>query len=146
MAGNPPFALQGLDHVVLLVDDLAAAETFYREVIGCTVDRALPAYGMLQMRAGAALIDLVDIGSEAGAWARPQVPGGRNMDHVCIATGSWDEAEMRAHLDAHGVDIVEQGVRYGASGDGLSFYIRDPSGNTLELKRTNDSGPLPRQP
>ena len=129
MAGKPPFALEGLDHVVLLVDGIASAETFYREVIGCTVDRALPAYGMLQMRAGAALIDLVDIGS-----------GGRNMDHVCIATGSWDEAEMRAHLAAHGVDIVEQGVRYGASGDGLSFYIRDPSGNTLELKRTKDSG------
>ena len=27
----PPFALEGLDHVVLLVDDMAAAERFYRE-------------------------------------------------------------------------------------------------------------------
>jgi catechol 2,3-dioxygenase-like lactoylglutathione lyase family enzyme len=130
----PPFALEGLDHVVLLVDDMAAASAFYRDVVGCTVDRSLPQYGMLQLRAGAALIDLVDIGSEAGAWARPQVAGGRNMDHVCIATGAWDEAAMRAHLAAHGVEIVEEGIRYGARGDGLSFYVRDPSGNTVELK------------
>ena len=134
MADPPPFALEGLDHVVLLVDDMKAAETFYREVVGCTVDRSLPQFGMLQMRAGAALIDLVDIASEAGAWGRPDVAGGRNVDHVCIATGPWDEAAMRAHLAAHGVAIVEEGVRYGARGEGLSFYVRDPAGNTIELK------------
>ena len=134
MASPPPFALEGLDHVVLLVDDMKAAETFYREVVGCTVDRSLPQFGMLQMRAGAALIDLVDIASEAGAWGRPDVAGGRNVDHVCIATGPWDEAAMRAHLAAHGVAIVEEGVRYGARGEGLSSYVRDPAGNTIELK------------
>ena len=131
---RPPFALEGLDHVVLLVDDVARAEAFYCQVIGCTVDRALPEYGMLQLRAGAALIDLVDIGSEAGTWARPAVSGGRNMDHVCIATGAWQVAEMTDHLARHGVDIVEQGVRYGARGHGLSVYVRDPFGNTIELK------------
>jgi catechol 2,3-dioxygenase-like lactoylglutathione lyase family enzyme len=131
---SPPFVLEGLDHVVLLVHDMDAARAFYRDVIGCSVENALPEYGMLQLRAGAALIDLVDIGGEEGAWARPPVEGGRNMDHVCIATGPWDEAALRAHLAAHGVEIVEEGMRYGARGDGLSFYVRDPSGNTIELK------------
>ena len=134
MAGSPPFALEGLDHVVLLVDDMKTAEIFYRDVVGCSVDRSLPQYGMLQMRAGAALIDLVDIGSEAGAWGRPHVAGGRNVDHVCIATGPWDEAAMRAHLAAHGIAIVEEGTRYGARGEGMSFYVKDPAGNTIELK------------
>ncbi|HST37067.1 MAG TPA: VOC family protein [Allosphingosinicella sp.] len=135
MAGAPPpFALEGLDHVVLLVHGMAEAERFYSEVIGCTIERRLEGYGMLQLRAGAALIDLVDIGSEEGAWGRPRVAGGRNVDHVCIATGPWNEAAMRAHLTAHGVEIVEEGMRYGAKGDGLSFYIKDPAGNTLELK------------
>lgn len=132
--GIPPFELEGLDHVVLLVHDMAAARAFYCEVIGCTVDRELGQYGMLQLRAGSALIDLVDSGCEEGAWARPEVTGGRNMDHVCIATGAWDDAAMRAHLAAHGVAIVEEGMRYGARGEGLSFYVRDPSGNTVELK------------
>ncbi|HEV2818328.1 MAG TPA: VOC family protein [Allosphingosinicella sp.] len=123
-----------MDHVVLLVDDMAAAERFYCAVIGCSVENALPEYGMLQLRAGAALIDLVDISGEAGAWARPPAAGGRNLDHVCLATGPWDEAALRAHLAAHGVEIVEEGIRFGARGDGLSFYVRDPSGNTIELK------------
>jgi glyoxylase I family protein len=134
MASPPPFALEGLDHIVLLVADMAAARSFYENVLGCTVESSLPQYGMAQLRAGAALIDLVDIGSEEGAWARPPVEGGRNMDHVCIATGDWDEAAMRAHLAAHGVAIVEEGIRSGARGEGLSFYIKDPSGNVIELK------------
>ena len=130
----PPFALEGLDHVVLLVDDMDAAKSFYTEVIGCTLDNALPQYGMLQLRAGAALIDLVEFTSPEGAWAKPEVEGGRNMDHVALATGPWDPERLRAHLAAHRVDIVEEGMRYGARGDGYSIYVRDPSGNTIELK------------
>ena len=133
-AGGPPYALEGLDHVVILVDDMIEAERFYCEVIGCTIANALPEYGMVQLRAGAALIDLVDISGDEGAWARPPTAGGRNMDHVCLATGPWDEAALRAHLAVHEVEIVEEGIRYGARGNGLSFYVRDPSGNTLELK------------
>src|ERR1051325_1330070 len=66
-ASPPPFALEGIDHVVLLVDDMERARAFYCDVIGCSVDRALPEHGMLQLRAGAALIDLVDIASREGA-------------------------------------------------------------------------------
>lgn len=135
MAAPPPFALEGLDHVVLLVGDMARARAFYCDVLGCSVDRALPEHGMMQLRAGASLIDLVDIGTAEGAWAKPPVEGGRNMDHVCIATGPWDETAMRAHLAAHDVVIVEEGMRYGARGDGLSFYLADPFGNVIELKR-----------
>ena len=129
-----PFELEGLDHVVLLVRDMAEAKHFYEQVLGCTVDRELPEYGMLQLRAGASLIDLVDIGSDEGEWGRPEVEGGRNMDHVCIATGPCEEQAMRAHLSRHGIAIVEEGIRYGANGDGMSFYICDPSGNQIELK------------
>jgi catechol 2,3-dioxygenase-like lactoylglutathione lyase family enzyme len=129
-----PFELEGLDHVVLLVRDMAEAQRFYQQVLGCTVDRALPQYGMVQLRAGASLIDLVDIGASEGEWARPEVEGGRNMDHVCISTGPCDEQAMRAHLSRHGIAIVEEGIRYGAGGDGMSFYISDPSGNQIELK------------
>ena len=131
---HPPFALEGIDHVVLLVRDMAEAQQFYEQVLGCTVDRELPEYGMLQLRAGGSLIDLVDIGSAEGEWGRPEIEGGRNMDHVCIATGPCEEQAMRAHLARHGINIVEEGIRYGAKGDGMSFYICDPSGNQIELK------------
>ena len=131
---HPPFALEGIDHVVLLVRDMAEAQQFYEQVLGCTVDRELPEYGMLQLRAGGSLIDLVDIGSAEGEWGRPEIEGGRNMDHVCIATGPCEEQAMRAHLSRHGINIVEEGIRYGAKGDGMSFYICNPSGNQIELK------------
>ena len=131
---RPPFELEALDHVVLLVRDMAEARRFYEQVLGCTVDRALPEYGMLQLRAGSSLIDLVDIGAREGEWARPEIEGGRNMDHVCLSTGPCGEQDMRAHLAHHGVAIVEEGIRYGANGDGMSFYICDPSGNQIELK------------
>lgn len=136
MSTRPPFAVRGLDHVVLLVDNMAAAKGFYRGVVGCTVERELQKYGMVQLRAGAALIDLVDISSQEGAWARPVVAGGRNVDHVALDTGDWDEAEMRAHLAVHGITIVEEGLRGGAKGEDLSFYVRDPAGNQIELKRS----------
>ena len=131
---RPPFELEAIDHVVLLVRDMAEARRFYEQVLGCTVDRALPEYGMLQLRAGASLIDLVDIGSREGEWARPEIMDGRNLDHVCLSTHPCEEQAMRAHLARHGVAIVEEGIRYGANGDGMSFYICDPSGNQIELK------------
>jgi catechol 2,3-dioxygenase-like lactoylglutathione lyase family enzyme len=120
---------------VILVGDREAAFAFYRGVLGCTEEKALPQYGLYQLRAGASLIDLVDIGSEEGAWARPEIQGGRNVDHIALATGPWDEQEMRDWLAGHGLAIVEEGIRYGATGDGLSFYIKDPFGNTIELKQ-----------
>ena len=136
MAGAPPFAIQGLDHVVLLVDDMAAAQAFYCGLLGCRVERHLTKYGMAQLRAGASLIDLVDISTDEGRWARPEVAGGRNVDHVALDTGDWDEAAMRAWLAANDVAIEEEGIRTGAKGDDLSFYIRDPAGNQIELKRS----------
>jgi glyoxylase I family protein len=134
MSSSPPFRLEGLDHVVLLVSNMAEARSFYCDVVGCSVDREQPQYGLMQLRAGRSLIDLVDIGSAEGAWARPSVEGGRNMDHVCIVATNYDADAVRAHLQSHGVEIAEEGVRYGASGEGFSIYFRDPFGNQIELK------------
>ena len=128
-----PFPLTGIDHVVLLVSDMERATAFYRDVIGCAVDNDLPQYGMRQLRAGAALIDLVDISGEEGAWAKPEVAGGRNVDHVALGLGPADPEEVRRHLAEHGVEIIEEGDRTSALGDTLSFYIRDPDGNQIEL-------------
>ena len=138
MSSSPPFELEGLDHVVLLVGDMDAAKRFYCDVVGCRIDRELPEYGMMQLRAGASLIDLVDISGEEGLWARPPVEGGRNMDHVCLATRGFEIEPMRAHLAGHGIEIAEEGIRYGASGEGYSVYFRDPFGNQIELKSGAD--------
>ena len=56
------------------------------------------------------------------------------MDHFALQVRPFDEAAIRAHLARHGADVVEEGPRYGADGDGFSLYVRDPEGNTVELK------------
>ncbi|HJR22400.1 MAG TPA: VOC family protein [Dongiaceae bacterium] len=133
-ASEPPFVLEGIDHILVLVSGMKPAVRFYTEVLGCTVEGALPQYGMLQLRAGAALIDLVDIAVPEASWAKPPVAGGRNVDHLCLALGIHDETALRRHLARHQVEIIEEGVHGGSRGESLSLYVRDPSGNVIELK------------
>lgn len=130
VAARVPFMLERIDHVLLIVKGLERALAFYRDVLGCRIVASLPQYGMIELRAGGSMIDLVDIGGREGAWARPDVAGGRNLDHLCLAISGASEQTLRTHLAAHAIEIVEEDARE----DGLSLYVRDPSGNTIELK------------
>lgn len=130
----PPFTLVGLDHVVFLVDDMAKALDFYGRVLGCTPGYSYPRIGMEQVWCGAALIVLWDISHPGAKNGVPAVAGGRNVDHLCIATSTFDLQAMRDHLAAHGVAIEQEANHGGARGMGLAIYIRDPFGNRLELK------------
>ncbi len=56
---RPPFALEGIDHVLLLVSGMHEAVQFYSDVLGCGIESELPEFAMVQPRAGGALIDLV---------------------------------------------------------------------------------------
>jgi len=59
--------IKNLDHVVLRSPDADRLVGFYCNVLGCTVERRLsPEFGMVQLRAGAALIDIVAVDSELG--------------------------------------------------------------------------------
>lgn len=130
-----PFTMRGIDHIVLRVVDLPRMLVFYHDVLGCTDEREQTAIGLYQLRAGASLIDLVTIDGKLGAKGGA-APGteGRNLDHFALAIDPFDDAALRAHLAAHGVEIVEEGPRYGAEGEGPSIYVRDPEGNVIELK------------
>jgi glyoxylase I family protein len=130
---KPPFALGGIEHVLLLVNGMDAALAFYERGLGATVESRLPRYGMAELRVGSSHLDLVDTSVPQGAWARPPVAGGRNVDHIAIRIDAADEAALRRHLSAHGVDVVEERVEESTDGKSLSLYIRDPSGNTIEL-------------
>ncbi len=125
----------GLDHVVLRVRDLGAALRFYCDVLGCREERRLAELGLVQLRAGEALIDLVEVSSPLGRLGGA-APGteARNVDHFALWVPDFDEGALRAHLEAHGVEPGEVAPRYGARGMGPSMYIRDPDGNVVELK------------
>jgi glyoxylase I family protein len=126
------FQITGIDHVVVRTADQARALAFYRDVLGLTVEREQPELGLVQLRAGRSLIDLIP----AGPSALPD-PGKPNVDHFALGVMPFDERTLRAHLLALGVPVVEAGLRYGAGGEGPSLYVRDPDGNKIELKASS---------
>lgn len=126
MARKTPFAPIGLDHLLLIVRELDQTLDFYVDVVGCEVKSRLPEYGMVELSGG---LDLVDAASPEGAWARAGDGAGRNLDHFCMGIAGCDEAALREHLAAHGVAIEEERLENGR----LSLYVRDPSGNAVEL-------------
>jgi catechol 2,3-dioxygenase-like lactoylglutathione lyase family enzyme len=127
--------IEGLDHVVLRVRDMAAAIRFYTGILGCLEERRLEHLGLVQLRAGRTLIDLVDLAGELGRRGG-RAPGeeGRNLEHFCLRIARFDEVALTAYLAAHGIRTEKAETRYGADGYGLSIYIADPDGNIVELK------------
>jgi len=129
------FGLTGLDHVVLRVEDAPRVIAFYVEVIGCTLERTQAEIGLYQLRAGRSIIDIVPVDGVLGrAGGAPPGAEARNLDHFALGVAPFDEAAIRAHLAAHGVEVLESGQRYGAEGFGPSVYFKDPAGNVVELK------------
>ena len=128
-----------IDHLVLRIRDVATMLHFYCEVLGCTVERRRDDLGLIQLRAGRSLIDLVPVdgplGREGGAPAQAQ---GRNLDHFCLRVEPFDEAAMRTQLQAAGIEPGTVKSRYGAEGYGPSLYVTDPEGNVVELKGPPD--------
>lgn len=129
------FKIREIDHIVLRVSDLQGMLAFYCDALGCTVERRQDEIGLVQLRAGRSLVDLVPVAGKLGR-AGGAAPGveGRNLDHVCFRIEPFDEAVMRAHLAAKGVAAGETVARNGAEGEGPSIYIDDPEGNMVELK------------
>lgn len=128
--------IREIDHVVIRAADPAALTRFYCDVMGCALEREQRDIGLVQLRAGRSLIDIIgaggkldrDAGMAAGARA------GRNMDHLCLRVEPFDGEALSAHLARHGARPGEVVERYGAEGLGPSLYCFDPEGNMVELK------------
>jgi catechol 2,3-dioxygenase-like lactoylglutathione lyase family enzyme len=127
--------IREIDHVVLRVRDLERMIDFYCGTLGCALEWRRDDLGLVHLRAGRSLIDLVPVdgplGRKGGAAAGAE---GRNMDHLCLRVEGFDEAALVAHLAAHGARIGEIAPRYGADGKGPSLYLYDPEDNLVELK------------
>ena len=126
----------GIDHIVLRTNNLQAMLNFYSGILGCEVERETSSeMGLTQLRAGNALIDLVAVDSQLG-----RMGGGapteteNNVDHFCLQLKPITEEDLRHYLQAKGIEVGEFGDRYGAEGQGRSVYIKDPEGNTVELR------------
>ncbi len=124
-----PFAVEELDHVVVRCRDQSRSLDFYTRVLGLPEERRLDAIGLIQLRAGRSLVDLVPADP-------PPTHEGRNVDHFCLGVRVADVAALVAYLSAEGVEMLGDPMpRYGARGTGPSVYVLDPDGNVVELKQ-----------
>ena len=113
-----------IDHLVLRVRDIERMRRFYCDVLGAEHVAYRPKFRMSHLRIGGSMIDLVE-GKE---------PSGCNMDHFCLRVEPFDQQAIVSHLKQHGVAVGDIKNRYGAEGNGVSIYLTDPEGNTVELK------------
>jgi len=118
------FHVERIDHVVLRVRDLAAMVKFYEQALGFREERRIERLGLVQMRAGASMLDLI----------RAERVDGRNMDHLCFRVQPFDRDAIVTRLAPYAISVGETVERYGAEGDGPSVYFNDPEGNQIELK------------
>jgi catechol 2,3-dioxygenase-like lactoylglutathione lyase family enzyme len=136
--------IRDIDHVVLRVRDIDAMRRFYCEVLGAAHVAWRPEFGMSHLRIGASMLDLITVegplGRQGGAAAGPE---GRNMDHFCLRVEPFDQEAIVAHLERHGVAPGDIRPRFGAEGNGISIYVTDPEGNTVELKGPSDGRASP---
>ena len=127
--------IRDIDHLVLRVVDLPAMLRFYCDGLGCRIERRQDEIGLIQLRAGRSMLDLVPLDGKLGR-AGGAAPGkeGRNLDHLCFRVEPFDEPTLRAHLASLDIAAGPTESRYGAEGEGPSIYLSDPEGNVVELK------------
>jgi len=137
-------SIRDIDHLVLRVRDIEAMRRFYCDVLGATHVAWRPEYGMSHLKAGRSMIDLIAVDGKLGS-VGGAAPGreGRNLDHLCLRVEPFDQEAIVAHLKRHGVEVGDIRRRYGAEGNGISIYVTDPEGNTVELKGPSDGLPPP---
>ena len=83
-----PYTPLGLDHIMLRVRDQAAAQKFYIEMLGCTLDFVNEKISLVQLRFGEHMIDLFP-----GGGATPD-SSNEGIDHYCLSIGCDDIAAM----------------------------------------------------
>ena len=111
------------------VDDLDAAEAFYRDVLGLAVLGKEPGRHVF-FRVGDA--DVLLLFLAAATLQGDQLPahGATGPGHFALGISTDDLPAWRTRLAAHRV-AVEKEVHWPRGG--RSLYFRDPAGNSVEL-------------
>lgn len=132
------FKCKGIAHFSIPVSDLERSTRFYQEVVGCTLittDGRKHSF----MDAGGTCILLC---AETGAINPPER---RDLVHHAFVVTPEQLAAAKAHLTAHGAEIIEEEDRDGGTVNGPRVYFRDPDGTRLEFIHLTSYVTTPRQ-
>jgi catechol 2,3-dioxygenase-like lactoylglutathione lyase family enzyme len=118
--------VQALDHIVLNVADVERSLAWYCDVLG------LPGERVEEWRAGRTFFPSVRIDASTIIDLFAAERSGENLNHFCVVV---EPCDLQAVADSGRFDVVDgPATRWGARGDGTSLYVRDPDGNTVELR------------
>ncbi len=116
----------GFDHLVLNVADVERSLAFYVDVLGLEPVR------VDEWRAGRVPFPSARVDRNTIIDLVHGPRGESNVDHLCLVVTPLDWREV---IES-GVLTVDEGPvpRFGAQGTGQSIYVRDPDGNSVELR------------
>lgn len=125
-AGTPDIRVIDIDHIVLNVSDVERSLRFYTEELGLEPVR------VEEWRRKKVFFPSVRISPTAIVDLLEAPATGTNVDHFCLVIEPTDLEALKA---SGRFDVVDgPDVRFGARGDGMSLYVRDPDGNVVELR------------
>ena len=118
----------GLDHIVLNCADVDRSLAWYCDEFGLEPER------VEEWRRGETFFPSVRVNATTIIDLFPAERSGTNMDHVCLVIEPEDLAAVAAsgRFEVHGDGPVD-GL-FGAQGFATSLYVKDPDGNTVELR------------
>ena len=122
--------------MALRVRSLDESIAFYCDVLRCQIAARNEDAGIVHLRAGGQMIDLIWLEGRMGklGGAEPRVEA-RNMHHVCLAYEPHDSNALFAYLDEHKIEhSAKPQDNLGAEGQGTSVYLADPDENLIEIK------------
>ena len=123
---DAPITVTGLDHLVLDVADVERSLAFYVDRLGLTPMR------VDEWRRGEILFPSVRIDATTIIDLLAGAPTGENVNHFCLVV---DPVDLEAVAASGRFEVVDgPGIRFGAQGNATSLYVRDPDGNTVELR------------
>ena len=118
--------VRGLDHIVLNVTDARRSLAWWTEMLGAEPVRVEEwsageaPFPSVRLDEGT-IIDLFEVDRS-----------GVNVDHVCVVVDGMNLDEVAT---SGAFDVVRGPAQlFGARGTGTGLYVRDPDGNTVELR------------
>ncbi len=117
----------GFDHIVLNVADVEVSAAWYRDKLGLELVR------MEEWRRGEVLFPSLRIDAATLIDLFPAERTGENLNHFAVVV----DADLPAVIDTGEFDLAgpsHPSDLFGAQGQGLGIYVKDPDGNIVELR------------
>jgi catechol 2,3-dioxygenase-like lactoylglutathione lyase family enzyme len=117
---------RGIDHIVMNVSDARRAVAWWQELLGAEPVR------VEEWAAGEVLFPSVRLSAATIIDLLEVERTGTNVDHVCIVVEGADLEAVAASGAFETLGPPRQ--LFGARGMGTGLYVKDPDGNTVELR------------